>query len=67
MLDQSQPCDRAIHETARRMAGRFVWVISALLREEEKIDALREAYLIAREELETFQSKELAKPCEKQP
>ena len=59
----AQPCDPAVHAAAVRMARRFVWIIQAVLREEERIDALREAYNVAREELEAFQAKEESKQC----
>jgi hypothetical protein len=54
MIQANVPADPRIHETATRMARRFVWVIQAILREEERGDALREAYEIAREELEAY-------------
>jgi len=66
MLINSQPCDPAVHAAAMKMARRFVWIIQAVLREEERLEALREAYNVAREELETF-TKETSKPCETQP
>lgn len=64
MAVSSQPCDPAVHVAAVKMARRFVWMIQAILREEERIDALREAYIVAREELEAFQAKEKSKRCD---
>lgn len=55
MIQANAPADPRIHEAATKMARRFVWVIQAILREEERGDALREAYQIAREELEAYQ------------
>ena len=48
----SFPTDAKTHETAIAIARRCVWIIQAVLREEERIDAVREFYMIAREELE---------------
>jgi hypothetical protein len=47
-----RPTDETTHETAITIARRCTWVIQAILREEERIDALREFYMITREELE---------------
>ena len=44
--------DALTHETAIAIARRCVWIIQAVLREEERTDALREFYTVAREELE---------------
>lgn len=60
----SQSCDPAVHASAVKMARRFVWIIQAVLREEERIEALREAYKVAREELEAFQAKEKSTRCD---
>ena len=51
-LINSLPTDQATHESAIAIARRCTWVIQAVLREEERIDAVREFYMIAREELE---------------
>jgi hypothetical protein len=48
----SSPTDAKTHETAIAIARRCVWIIQAVLREEERIDAVREFYMITREELE---------------
>lgn len=48
----SRPTDATTHETAIAIARRCVWIIQAVLREEERIDAVREFYTVAREELE---------------
>jgi hypothetical protein len=48
----SSPTDAKTHETAIAIARRCTWVIQAVLREEERIDAVREFYAVAREELE---------------
>ncbi len=60
----SQPCDPAVHAAAITIARHFVWIIQAVLREEERIEALREAYNVAREELEAFQAKEKSTRCD---
>jgi hypothetical protein len=54
MFVENRPADPRVHEAAMRMAKRFVWVIQAILREEERGDALREVYMIARQELEAY-------------
>lgn len=54
MLQSRPSTDPRTHEAARRIAGRFVFIIQAILREEERADALREAYQVAVEELEAF-------------
>ena len=48
----SFPTDAKTHETAIAIARRCVWIIQAVLREEERIDAAREFYTAAREEIE---------------
>lgn len=48
----SFPTDAKTHETAIVIARRCVWIIQAVLREEERIEALREFYTVVREELE---------------
>jgi hypothetical protein len=48
----SFPTDAKTHEAAIAIARRCVWIIQAVLREEERIDAVREFYTVAREELE---------------
>jgi hypothetical protein len=54
MFLENGPADPRVHDAAMRIAKRFVWVIQAILREEERGDALREAYMIARQELEAL-------------
>ena len=54
MLRSNQPADPRIHEAAQRLARRFVSIIGAVLRDEEKGLAMREAYAVAREEIEAF-------------
>jgi hypothetical protein len=46
------PADPKTHEAARAIARRCVWIIQAILRDEEALEATREFYVIAREELE---------------
>jgi hypothetical protein len=48
----SFPTDAKTHEAAIAIARRCTWVIQAVLREEERVDSVREFYMIAREELE---------------
>lgn len=52
---RNHPADPLIHQAATRIAERFVWVIQAILRPEERPEALREAYLAAREEIEAYE------------
>jgi len=63
MTGDPRPRDPAVHAAALEMAKKFIWTIQAILREEERIDAFREAYSIAREGLETFQSAK-EQPCD---
>ena len=44
--------DPRTHETAVRIAQHCTWIIQAVLREEERIEAAREFFVVAREELE---------------
>jgi hypothetical protein len=53
---ESHAADPTVHEAAMKMARQFVWIIQAVLRDEEKGDALREAYRVAREGLESYAS-----------
>ena len=57
MIPTNAPCDPKTHEAARRIAQRYVEMIAGLLRDEEKGEAMREAYLIAREVMETMEDK----------
>jgi hypothetical protein len=50
-----------VHAAEITIARRFVWIIQAILRKEDRTDALRGAYNVAREELEVFQAKEKSK------
>ena len=52
---ESQAANPEIHARAMKMARQFVWIIQALLRDEERGDAMQEAYRVAREGLEEFQ------------
>lgn len=53
MLQSHQPTDPAVHALCVRIARRCVWIIQAVLREEERIEAVREFYRVAREELDS--------------
>lgn len=48
---QNQPCDPHTHELCQRLARRFTDIVSPLLRQEEIGECLREAFLVALEEL----------------
>jgi hypothetical protein len=48
----SRPAEPRIHDTAIAIARRCVWIVQACLREEERLEAVREFYAVAREELE---------------
>lgn len=52
MLQSHQSTDLAVHELCVRIARKCVWVIQAVLREEERIEAVREFYRVCREELD---------------
>ena len=52
MFIHSQPADPKVHEQARCIASECVWIIQAVLREEERLDAMREFYSVARRILE---------------
>lgn len=52
MFIESQAADPAVHQLSIRIAGRCVFIIQAVLREEERGDALREFYRVCREELD---------------
>jgi hypothetical protein len=56
MFVENSPAGPREHDAALRIAKRFVWVIQAILREEERGDALREAYMISRQELEALKA-----------
>ncbi len=56
MMNFNQPTSPAIHETAIRIARGCRRIVQACLREEEWDEADREFYLVAREELESFQA-----------
>jgi hypothetical protein len=57
MLIESQATDPAVHEAAMKMARQSAWFIQAILREEERQDALREADRGAREGLEGYRAR----------
>lgn len=52
MFIESQAADPAVHQLCIRIARRCVFVIQALLREEERGDAMREFYRVCREEID---------------
>jgi hypothetical protein len=52
MHQHNPSTDPQTHDTARR----FVWIIQAILRDEERGDALREAYTVAVEEIEAMKN-----------
>ena len=58
MLIESQSADPAVHALAVRIAQRCVWIIQAVLREEERGEAAREFYRVCREELDKKSSRE---------
>ena len=51
MFIESQSADPAIHALCVKIATRCVWVIQAVLREEEVIAAQTEFYRVCRDEL----------------
>jgi hypothetical protein len=56
-MRDSSPTDAKTHEAAIRIAQRCVSIIHAVLREEERIEAVREFYAVAREELEAMRDR----------
>lgn len=52
MFIENQAADPVVHALAVAIARRCVWIIQAVLREEERGDAAREFYRVVREELE---------------
>lgn len=52
MFIDSQSVDPALHALCIKIARRCVWVVQAVLREEERIEAVREFYHVCREELD---------------
>lgn len=52
VIIENQPADPAVHAVAATIARRCVWIIQAVLREEERGDAANEFYRVVREELE---------------
>ena len=54
MFMPNQPVRPEVHEAAIRIARRCRYIVQACLREEEWLDADREFYLVARQEIETL-------------
>ncbi|WP_169974040.1 hypothetical protein [Tautonia rosea] len=52
MFVECESADPAVHRLCVRIARRCAFVIQAVLREEERIEATREFYRICREELD---------------
>lgn len=52
MFIENQSADPAVHRLCVTIAKRCVWIIQAILREEERIEAAREFYRVCREEIE---------------
>jgi hypothetical protein len=57
MVVESASCDPVIHAAAVRISRRCVGIIEPLLRQEEKPEAAREFYLVARDELERMRER----------
>lgn len=55
---ESQAADPAVHRLSIEIARKCVWIIQGCLREEERIEATREFYKVAREALEKPKRKE---------
>jgi hypothetical protein len=58
MFIESQSADPAVHALSIRIAKRCVWIIRAVLREEERGLAVNEFYRVCREEIEKNPSRE---------
>lgn len=52
MIQQTIPCDPAIHKACMEIACKCTAIISPLLRQEEVGEAMREFYLAARQVLD---------------
>ena len=52
MFIESQSVDPTVHALCIKIARRCVWIIQAVLREEERGLALTEFYRVCREEIE---------------
>jgi len=52
MFIESQSADPAVHRLCIAIARRCVWIIQAVLREEERHLAAQEFYRVCREEIE---------------
>ncbi len=52
MFIENQSVNPAVHNICIKIAQRCVWVIQACLREEERIEAVREFYRVCREEID---------------
>lgn len=52
MFIESQAADPAVHRLCALISRRCVFIIQAVLREEERIEAMREFYRVCREELD---------------
>ncbi len=57
MFVESQAAEPEIHQQEMKMARAFVWIIQAVLRDEERGLALQEAYRVAREGLEEYRDR----------
>jgi hypothetical protein len=57
MIDTDKAADPAIHREAIKAARDCVWIIQAVLREEEVIEATRQFYGIIRERMESLKAK----------
>jgi hypothetical protein len=55
MSQPDPPADPEIDAAAKQAARDCVWIIQAVLREEEVIDAAREFYRVIREHMETLE------------
>lgn len=52
MFIESHSADPAVHALCIKIARRCVWIIQAVLREEERALAVNEFYRVCREELD---------------
>jgi hypothetical protein len=58
MLIENRSADPAVHALAITIARRCVWIIQAVLREEERALAANEFYRVVREEIEKTPGRE---------
>lgn len=52
MFIENQSANPAVHALCVKISKRLVWIIQACLRDEERVEAVRQFYAVLREELD---------------